>query len=69
MHDNVLTVSGKTSAEREEKSESGQYLVSERRWGSFSRSVAVPNGLKPEEIQASMVSDRLMRFISEARLS
>ncbi|KAK4053445.1 hypothetical protein OIV83_001612 [Microbotryomycetes sp. JL201] len=52
LHDNVLTVSGSTSSQKEDKGEG--YLVQERRYGSFSRSIAVPQGLKEEEIKASM---------------
>ncbi|KAM0788477.1 hypothetical protein ACM66B_001610 [Microbotryomycetes sp. NB124-2] len=53
LHDNVLTVSGSTSSQEEHKGEGG-YLVQERRYGSFSRSISVPQGLKEDEIKASM---------------
>ncbi|KAK4058480.1 hypothetical protein OIO90_000642 [Microbotryomycetes sp. JL221] len=52
LHDNVLTISGSTSSNTEEKHDG--YLVQERRFGSFSRSIAVPNGLSESEIKASM---------------
>ena len=44
VHNNVLTVSGedKTSSER---SEDG-YVIRERRYGKFSRSLSLPQGLK-----------------------
>jgi HSP20 family protein len=44
VHNNVLTVSGenKASSERTE----GGYVVRERRYGKFTRSLSLPQGLK-----------------------
>jgi HSP20 family protein len=44
VHNNVLTVSGenKASSERTE----GGYVVRERRYGKFARSLSLPQGLK-----------------------
>jgi len=44
VHNDVLTVSGenKTSSERTE----GSYVVRERRYGKFTRSLSLPQGLK-----------------------
>ncbi|KAI0743760.1 small heat shock protein [Daedaleopsis nitida] len=53
VKDNVLTVSGE-SAISSEHSEKG-YAVRERRFGKFARSLPLPQGIKPEEIKASMV--------------
>ncbi|KAI0776795.1 HSP20-like chaperone [Trametes elegans] len=52
VKDNVLTVSGEStlSTERDEKG----YSVRERRYGKFSRSLPLPQGIKPEEIKAAM---------------
>ncbi|CDO70441.1 hypothetical protein BN946_scf184999.g82 [Trametes cinnabarina] len=52
VKDNVLTVSGESTltSERDEKG----YTVRERRFGKFSRSLPLPQGIKPEEIKASM---------------
>ena len=50
--DNVLTISGEKKAEKEEKNDD-RYVV-ERSYGSFSRSVELPDGIKPEDIKASM---------------
>ncbi|TFK79789.1 HSP20-like chaperone, partial [Polyporus arcularius HHB13444] len=52
VKDNVLTVSGEStiSSERDEKG----YSVRERRFGKFSRSIPLPQGIKPEEIKATM---------------
>ncbi|KAI0752177.1 HSP20-like chaperone [Fomes fomentarius] len=52
VKDSVLNVSGEStiSSERDEKG----YSVRERRFGKFSRSLPLPQGVKPEEIKASM---------------
>ncbi|TFY74207.1 hypothetical protein EWM64_g9805 [Hericium alpestre] len=52
VHNNALTVSGETkvSSERDEKG----YAVRERRFGKFSRTLPVPQGIKVDEIKASM---------------
>ncbi|OCH90084.1 HSP20-like chaperone [Obba rivulosa] len=52
VHNNVLTVSGESKAS-EERDENG-YAVRERRYGRFSRSIPLPQGIKPEDIKASM---------------
>jgi HSP20 family protein len=51
IKDNVLTVSGECTAENEEKSE-GFYRV-ERSFGSFSRSLTLPQGVAADKIEAS----------------
>ncbi|GJE93195.1 Hsp20/alpha crystallin family protein [Phanerochaete sordida] len=52
VRNDVLTVSGETkvSSERDENG----YAVRERRFGRFSRSIPLPQGIKPEEIKASL---------------
>ncbi|OCH93473.1 small heat shock protein [Obba rivulosa] len=52
VHNNVLTVSGesKTSSEHDEDG----WAVRERRFGKFSRSIPLPQGIKPEDIKAGM---------------
>ncbi|KAI0071510.1 HSP20-like chaperone [Panus rudis PR-1116 ss-1] len=52
VHNNILTVSGesKLPAERDENG----YVVRERRFGKFSRSIPVPQGTKAEEVKASL---------------
>ncbi|KAM5541346.1 hypothetical protein V8D89_004900 [Ganoderma adspersum] len=52
VHNNLLTVSGESKFESD-TNENG-YLLRERHFGRFSRSVPVPEGVKPEEIKASM---------------
>lgn len=44
VHNNVLTVSGEDNASSE-RSEGG-YVIRERRYGKFSRSLSLPQGLK-----------------------
>jgi HSP20 family protein len=50
VQDNVLTVSGERHSEREERKE-GYYRV-ERASGNFSRSLVLPEGIDPRQIQA-----------------
>ncbi|KAI0832032.1 HSP20-like chaperone [Trametes gibbosa] len=52
VHNNILTVSGETKI-TEERNDNG-YVVKERRYGKFSRSLPVPQGVKSEEIKASI---------------
>jgi HSP20 family protein len=51
VHDNTLRVSGKREAERE-RTERGWYRM-ERSFGSFSRSLTLPDGVDADAIQAS----------------
>ena len=50
LQNNVLTISGERKAEQEE--ERGGYYVRERRHGSFSRSLPLPEGLDESKIHA-----------------
>lgn len=52
LADNVLTIRGEKKNEREEKEK--DYHLVERSYGSFSRSVALPQGVKPEDISAEI---------------
>lgn len=51
LEDNILTISGKRSSAHEE-SKNGYHRV-ERSYGSFSRSVALPEGVDADGIQAN----------------
>ena len=51
FEDSVLTISGERKSEHEEKKE-GYYRV-ERSYGSFSRSLTLPEGVDPETVKAS----------------
>jgi len=48
---NTLSISGETRAEEEVKEEN--YIRRERRYGSFSRSVTLPEGLETDKAEAS----------------
>jgi HSP20 family protein len=52
VHNDHLIISGEAnvSSERNE----GDYTVSERKFGKFSRSVKLPKGVKPEDVTAKM---------------
>ena len=52
VHNNVLTVSGETKVD--ETKEQDGYAVRERRFGRFSRSIPLPQGIKEEEIKAAL---------------
>jgi len=65
VRNNVLTVSGedKTSLERSE----GGYVIRERRYGKFSRSLSLPQGLKVSTsvIPFDTAAEILMTFCAE----
>ena len=50
VEDDVLTISGEHSEEKEEKGK--RFVRRERRSGSFSRSLTVPKGVKADDIEA-----------------
>lgn len=51
VQEGVLTVSGEHEEKSEEKKE--HFLRRERRYGSFSRSMSLPRGVKADEIEAT----------------
>jgi HSP20 family protein len=51
VQDGTLTISGERRAEHEQR-EKGWYRI-ERSFGSFSRSLSLPDGVDPDRIQAS----------------
>jgi HSP20 family protein len=51
IKDSVLTISGERKEEEERKGEN--YLVKERRYGSFSRSMTLPEGVDESKIKAN----------------
>ncbi|HEX5375663.1 MAG TPA: Hsp20/alpha crystallin family protein [Solirubrobacterales bacterium] len=51
VEDDVLTISGEHTEESEE--EQGSYMRRERRFGSFSRSMTLPAGVKAEDIEST----------------
>ena len=52
LADNILTIRGEKKSEREEKEK--DYHLVERSYGSFSRAVQLPDGVKPEDISAEI---------------
>jgi HSP20 family protein len=50
VQDDVLTVSAEHSESREQKEK--HFLRRERRYGSFTRSIALPPGVDPQQIKA-----------------
>lgn len=63
LENNILTISGKRN---EEKRESGKnFVVSERRSGSFTRSINLPAGVKAEDISADLKKGVLQISVSK----
>ena len=54
LSDNVLTIKGEKQEEREEKTK--DRYVSERRYGSFRRSLQVPGSVDVDKIEAGFKS-------------
>lgn len=52
LADNMLTIRGEKKSEREEKDK--DYHLIERSFGSFARSVALPEGVKAEDVSAEI---------------
>jgi HSP20 family protein len=52
ISDNVLTVRGEKKAEKEQKDKN--YRTVERSYGSFARSVELPDGIDPDAIKATI---------------
>ena len=52
LHDNVLTISGETNFEQEEKQTN--YLLKENRYTSFARSVMLPYPIAQNQVQADV---------------
>lgn len=52
LHDSMLTIRGEKSEEKRE--EKADYLLSERRYGSFHRTIPLPSGADAEHISAEL---------------
>ena len=61
---NTLTITGQSKEEEEVKEEN--YIRRERRFGSFSRSVVLPEGLEPDKAEASFEDGVLTLTIPKA---
>lgn len=64
VEDNTLRIIGRTADER--AAEDGSYVVQEIRRGSFSRTVALPNGLEPDKAVATFENGVLTLTIPKA---
>jgi HSP20 family protein len=53
LANNALTIKGEKKEEKEEKQ--NDYYLSERRYGSFQRSFALPDGIDSDKIEANFV--------------
>jgi len=53
LEGDMLTISGEKKMERKEESKDKNYVISERSFGSFSRSIRLPDGVKADKIKAS----------------
>lgn len=60
VSDGTLTVSGEKRTEQERKDKT--YMVTERSYGAFSRSIALPGGIDPATIKAT-VSKGVLRVV------
>lgn len=52
VHGNRLTISGESK--RSENFDKGGYVVQERTYGKFSRTLQIPQGIRAEDIRATM---------------
>jgi HSP20 family protein len=64
LTDNVLSIRGERRSETEEEGEG--YLVRERSYGSFERSMMVPEGIDPASIRADYVDGVLEVTVPKA---
>ena len=60
----TLTIKGESKAKQEVKKE--DYLYQERRYGSFSRSIVLPGGIKTDKAEATMEDGVLSLSIPKA---
>ena len=61
---NVLTIKGEAATS--EDSESGRYVIRERRWGAFNRSLSLPESLEGEKADATFEDGILTLTIPKA---
>jgi HSP20 family protein len=56
LENNALTISGEKNEEKKEESKDKRYIVSERKYGSFSRSIRLPEGIHADRIKANFTN-------------
>lgn len=54
LSDGTITIRGEKSEEKKEEKE--DYLLSERRYGSFQRSLPLPSGIDADKVEASVAN-------------
>ncbi len=64
IRDNIITVSGKTTSEREEKD--ANYYLKESSYGSFSRSLRLPGEVDEEDVDASY-KDGVLKVVMKTK--
>ncbi len=53
LENNILTIAGEKKEERNEKDRDSRWVVSERKFGSFRRSISLPEGIRSDKIKAA----------------
>ncbi len=53
LENNILTIAGEKKEERSEKDRDSRWVVSERKFGSFRRSISLPEGIRSDKIKAA----------------
>jgi len=52
LHNNMLTISGEKKSEKNEEDKARNYYYCERSFGSFSRTIELPEGIKGDGVKA-----------------
>ena len=52
LQNNILTISGEKREEKEEKSKDKKTVISERKFGSFSRTITLPESIRSDKVNA-----------------
>lgn len=53
LENNILTIAGEKKVERSEKDRDSRYVLSERKFGAFRRSISLPEGIRADKINAA----------------
>ncbi|HOT45365.1 MAG TPA: Hsp20/alpha crystallin family protein [Spirochaetota bacterium] len=53
LKENMLTIAGEKKEEKTEEDKSRNYYYCERSFGSFSRTIVLPEGIKADEVKAN----------------
>ena len=66
LENNVLTISGETTQEQQAGGEQGNYHRVERRYGRFTRAIALPTPVNADQVQATLENGILQVQIPKA---